>query len=60
MGCGGRTVQVHAGMQSAAQCSWDIHEVGRRPLRLEQREVSSCREGSGLSSAGYREVKRWV
>ena len=25
-------------MQSEAQRSWDIHEVGRRPLRLEQRE----------------------
>ena len=38
MGCWGRTTQVHTGMQSEAQCSWDIHEVGRRPLRLEQRE----------------------
>lgn len=38
MGCRGRTTQVHTGMQSEAQRSWDVHEVGRRPLRLEQRE----------------------
>ena len=64
MGCWGRTTQVHTGMQSEAQHSWDIHEVGRRPLRLEQREGGregpGCQEGSGLSSAGYREVKRCV
>lgn len=60
MGCWGRTTQIHRGMQSEAQCSWDIHEAGRRPLRLEQREGPVCPEGSGLSSAGYGEVKRRV